>query len=89
MSTAAGTISFQSASGVLEMVTKSAVMNTLVTPSSASKAEPSGSSVGRAAVNVAGPPTGLPTVSLTAFGLGVDSGVIGIAGEGSGRDAAS
>ena len=85
MSTTTGTISAQSASGVLEMVTKSAVRKTLVTPSTARIAVPRGSSVGLARVSVVGPPTGRPTVNFTAFGFGVPSGMIAMGGEASVR----
>ena len=66
-------ISDQSASSVFEMVTKSAVKNTLVTPGRAKSSDAISLSVGWDVTNVAGPPTGLPTVNLTAFGLGVGS----------------
>ena len=61
----------QSASADLVMVTKSAVMNADTTPSMANNSAPSGSSPGLSAVNVAAAPTGVPTVNLRAFGLGV------------------
>lgn len=60
-------------SGVLEIVTKSAVMNKLVTPSSASKGPANGSSSCCPATKVFGPSTGWPTVNFKAFGLGVGS----------------
>jgi len=66
----------QSASGCLDTVTKSAVRKTLMTPSRVNKAWARTLSVGLPATNVAGPPTGLPTVNLTALGLGVPSTVI-------------
>lgn len=70
---AAGMISPQSASGVFEIVTKSAVRNTLVTPGNAKRPEAISLSVGWEGTYVAGPPTGLPMVNLTALGLGVGS----------------
>lgn len=73
MSVAAGMISPQSASTVFEIVTKSAVRNTLVTPGRANNPEAISLSVGWEGTNVAGPPTGLPMVNLTALGLGVGS----------------
>lgn len=66
-------MSDQSASGRLDTVTKSAVRKTLVTPSSAINSWAITLSVGLSGVKVAGPPTGLPTENLTAFGLGVPS----------------
>ncbi len=75
---AASTIESQAASGNLLIVTKSAVRNTLATPGSASRAVPSGSSVGWEGTNVVGPPTGTPTVNFTAFGLGVELTVTGM-----------
>ena len=68
---ATGTITSHDVSGVLDRVTKSAVMNTLVTPSIATKAAAVGSSISCPATNVAGPPTSTPTENLSAFGLGV------------------
>ena len=56
-----------------EIVTKSAVRNTLVTPGNAKRPEANSLSVGWEGTNVAGPPTGLPMVNLTALGLGVGS----------------
>ena len=69
-------MSSQAASGSLLMVTKSAVKNTLATPGSPSRNDPSGSSVGWLGTNVVGPPTGTPTVNFTAFGFGVELTVI-------------
>ena len=66
----------QSASGLFEIVMKSAVMNMLVTPASSSISEAAGLSAGCPAMNVAGPPTGTPTENLTAFGFGVGSSLI-------------
>ena len=57
--------------GVFERVTKSAVMNTLVTSWIARSAAAVGSSVSRPATKVAGPPTSPPTVNLRALGFGV------------------
>jgi len=71
MSVANGAIASHDVSGVLDRVTKSAVMNTLVTPSIATSAAAVGSSTSRPATNVAGPPTSTPTVNLRALGLGV------------------
>jgi hypothetical protein len=53
-------------------VTKSAVMKTEMTPSS-SRIGATRSSAVAASVNVAGPPTGDPTVNFIALGLGVFS----------------
>ncbi len=66
-------MSDQSASDRLDTVTKSAVRKTLVTPSRATNCWAITLSVGLSGVNVDGPPTGLPTVNLTAFGFGVPS----------------
>ena len=60
------------------MVAKSAVRKRLTTPGIASKAAASSLSAAFAAVNVIGPPTGLPTVNLRALGLGVLSITTGI-----------
>ena len=60
------------ASGVRVTVTKSAVMNTEATPSR-SKIGAIRSSASAPDVNVAGPPTGVPTVNFKAFGFGVFS----------------
>lgn len=62
-------------------VTKSAVMNTLTTPSISRISAAVGSSTWPLALKVAGPPTGSPTVNFMAFGLGVGSGETGIGGE--------
>ena len=70
---AEGMISPQSASAVFEMVTKSAVKNTLVTPGRANSSDAISLSVGWDGTKVAGPPTGFPTVNLIALGLGVGS----------------
>lgn len=70
---AAGMISPQSASTVFDIVTKSAVRNTLVTPGIAKRPDAISLSVGWEETKVAGPPTGLPMVNLTALGLGVGS----------------
>ncbi len=51
-------------------------MNMLVTPSSSRMADAIGLSVGWPATNVAGPPTGVPTENLMAFGFGVGSSLI-------------
>ncbi len=64
-------MSSQAASGSLDSVTKSAVMNTLVTPSSSSSWAAVTSSASVPATKVDGPPTGTPTVNLRALGLGV------------------
>ena len=55
------------------MVTKSAVKNTLATPSSASRSPRYFFSGDDPLTCVPGPPTGRPTVNLIAFGLGVFS----------------
>jgi len=68
---ASGAIVSHDAAGVLDSVTKSAVMKMLVTPSSARSADAMGSSDGFPATNVAGPPTSMPTVNLSALGFGV------------------
>lgn len=60
-------------SGVLEIVTKSAVMNRLVTPSNASSGPAKGSSSSWPVTKVLGPSTGRPTVNFRALGLGVGS----------------
>jgi len=65
-------------SGVLEMVTKSAVMKMLVTPDMANKAAASGSSGLEPATKVAGPPTACPTENLAAFGFGVGETLTGM-----------
>ena len=70
------------ASGVLEMVTKSAVMKKLVTPSTARSRVASGSSVDAPATKVLGPPTGTPTENFIALGLGVGPADTGMGGEG-------
>ena len=70
------------ASGVFEMVKKSAVMKKLVTPSMASSWLASGSSVGAPATKVLGPPTGTPTENFIAFGLGVGPADTGMDGGG-------
>lgn len=61
------------------MVTKSAVKNTLATPSSSNKEVRNSSSVSAPFTYVPGPPTGSPTENLRAFGFGVGSTVTGIA----------
>lgn len=70
---ALGMISPQSASVVFEIVTKSAVRNTLVTPGNARRSDAIGLSVGWEGTKVAGPPTGFPIVNLMALGFGVGS----------------
>ena len=67
----------QPMSGILERVTKSAVMKMLVTPSMARSADAITSSVSSPAANVFGPPTSFPTENLSAFGLGVELIVTG------------
>ena len=66
-------ISSQKAEGALETVTKSAVMNTLVTPGRASRAAAAGWSAGRPATKLSGVSKCPPTVNLRALGLGVGS----------------
>lgn len=61
------------------IVTKSAVMNRLATPSMDNSSVATSLSVGLPATNVAGPPTGFPTGNFIAFGLGVGVAVIAIA----------
>lgn len=68
---ASGAIASHDASGTLDSVTKSFVMNTLVTPSMAIRAAPIGSSVSLPATTVVGPPTSTPTENFRAFGFGV------------------
>ena len=72
-----GTIASQSTSGVPETVTKSAVRNTLRTPSSARIGATLGSA-SSAFVYVTGPPTALPTMNFIAAGFGVRSTVTGM-----------
>jgi len=55
------------------MVTKSAVKNTLATPSSASSSVRYVSFGDEPLTYVPGPPTGWPTENFIAFGLGVGS----------------
>lgn len=62
------------------MVTKSAVKNTLPTPSSASRSDTYLSSGDEPLTYVPGPPTGSPTVNFIAFGFGVFSTRIVIEG---------
>ena len=64
------------------MVTKSAVMKMLPTPSSDRSCLATSLSVSCPFTNVAGPPTGRPTGNFIAFGFGVGVGSIGIAVEG-------
>ena len=71
ISLAAGVMSAQSTSDVLEIVTKSAVMKMLVTPVIARSACAVGSSTSAEATYVLGPPTSLPTLNLRALGFGV------------------
>lgn len=78
MRVAAGAISSQNASGDLEMVTKSADMKTLVTPSNASSGAAMGSSVSWPAAKLFGASKSAPTVNFKAFGLGVGVTVTGI-----------
>lgn len=61
------------------MVTKSAVKNTLATPSSSSSCARNSSSGFEPLTTVPGPPTGSPTENLRALGFGVGSTVTGIA----------
>lgn len=82
---ASGVIKSQEASGVLEMVTKSAVKKTLATPSSARSCDAHCSPGSPPFTRVPGPPTGTPTVNLVAFGLGVGSTRNAIAVEASAR----
>lgn len=70
---ASGVMESQEASGVLEMVTKSAVKKTLATPSRARSSDAHCSSGSAPRTSVPGPPTGVPTENLVAFGLGVGS----------------
>ena len=73
---AAGSSVSQSASGVLETVTKSAVANTPTTPSSAKSAAVSGwSPAASGSVTLTISPTGRSRVNLRAFGLGVELAV--------------
>lgn len=78
---ASGVIASQEASGVLDIVTKSAVKKMLATPPRARSSVAHASSASAPFTTVPGPPTGTPTVNLTAFGLGVGSTRIAIAGE--------
>lgn len=68
---AAGTIDSHDASADFVKVTKSAVMNTEVTPSMSNNAAASGSSTFPDPGKVLGPPTSTPTVNFNALGLGV------------------
>ena len=52
------------------MVTKSAVMKMLVTPSNASNERANDSAGSLPTTCVVGPPTGFPTVNFIAFGFG-------------------
>lgn len=61
----------QSPSGYLVTVTKSAVMNTLATPSISNRSAATGSSAADPATNVLGSPTLTPTVNFIACGFGV------------------
>lgn len=60
------------------MVTKSAVMNMLETPSTWNRALASGSSLSTPLTNVSGPPTDSPTENFMALGFGVGAGRTGI-----------
>ena len=71
MRVASGAIWSQKASGVLEIVTKSADMNTLVTPGISRRGEATGSSVSCPAAKLRGESNSDPTVNLRALGLGV------------------
>ena len=62
----------------MEIVTKSAVKNTLVTPLSSTSAEANASSVVPPLTTVPGPPMGTPIENFNAFGFGVGVEVIGI-----------
>ena len=66
------------------MVTKSAVKNTLATPSRASNCDAHASSASTPCTRVPGPPTATPTVNLVAFGFGVGSTRTAMTGERSG-----
>lgn len=66
------------------MVTKSAVMKRLVTPSKANSGPANGSSSSLPATNVFGPSTGRPTVNFSALGFGVGSMETGMDGDGTG-----
>ena len=66
-----GAISSQKASGDFEIVTKSADMNTLVTPSRARSGAAMGSSVSWPAAKLRGASKSAPTVNFKALGLGV------------------
>jgi len=58
------------------MVTKSAVMKMLATPSRDRTSAAISLSVSCPRTNVAGPPTGLPTGNFIALGFGVGAGLI-------------
>jgi len=75
-------IDSQEESGVLEMVTKSAVMKMLVTPGMSRSPAANGSSGLEPATKVAGPPTGSPTENLAAFGFGVGATLTGMSWRG-------
>lgn len=66
------------------MVTKSAVMNRLVTPSNASSGPANGSLSSLPGTKVFGPSTGWPTVNFSALGFGVGSIVTGMRRDGTG-----
>lgn len=70
---ASGVIESQEASGVLEIVTKSAVKKTLATPSRVRISDAHFSWGSAPCTRVPGPPTATPTENLVAFGLGVGS----------------
>ncbi len=78
ISRAASAIVSHDTSSRLESVTKSAVMNTLVTPSSATSSAAMGSSMSAPATKVCGGPTSVPTENFNAFGFGVFWIVTGI-----------
>ncbi len=64
--------------GALVIVTKSAVMNMLATPSISNSSLTKASSVSAPRTKVDGPPTGTPTANFIAFGFGVGAGCTGI-----------
>lgn len=74
-STTIGSVASQSIESSPETVTKSAVMNTLVTPSRP-RISPISGGAPSPEVCVAGPPTGAPTVNFIARGFGVGSTVM-------------
>ncbi len=72
MATTPGTIESQDSASLRVTVTKSPVMNTDSTPGMFNTAATRSSAVA-GSVNVAGPPTGVPTVNFMARGFGVFS----------------